>query len=105
MLYGDCGNGFRVDEVFGDSRTMPGHFTKKGEPGDRAMFDAEAPQSAAKFYRLGYTCVRLIDPLLRRLAQPVAECRSDSIPLRHGAHNDGAVAAIQLAHSGVQALR
>ena len=49
---------FPYDEVFGDI-ARSGHFTKKGEPGDRAMFDAEAPQSAAKFYRLGYTCVRL----------------------------------------------
>lgn len=59
VLYGECGQGFAVDKVFGTPAARPSHFLERGESGDMAMFD---PQSAAESgdtnLRLGYSCIR-----------------------------------------------
>lgn len=59
VLYGLCGDGFRVAKVFGAPDASPSHFLAEGEPGDMAAFDPEgAAAQGAKILRLGYTCVR-----------------------------------------------
>jgi len=59
VLYGECGEGFRVDKVYGTPQANPGHFTEKGEPDDMAAFDPEnAAAAGKKKLRLGYTCMR-----------------------------------------------
>ena len=59
VLYGHCGEGFAVDQVFGTLEAMPSHFTASQDPSDMAMFDPEsAAASGKKDLRLGYTCVR-----------------------------------------------
>ena len=59
VLYGDCGKGFQVDKVSGPTVAMPSHFTKPGDPGDRAMFDAEGdPDAGITNLHLTYTCIR-----------------------------------------------
>jgi hypothetical protein len=59
VLYGYCGKGFVVDEVFGTPEANPSHFTERGSPGDAAAFDPEsAAASGKKDLNLGYTCVR-----------------------------------------------
>ena len=59
VLYGYCGKGFVVDEVFGTPEANPSHFTERGSPDDAAAFDPEsAAASGKKDLNLGYTCVR-----------------------------------------------
>lgn len=59
VLYGYCGKGFVVDEVFGTPKTNPSHFTDRGSPDDAAAFDPEsAAASGKKNLKLGYTCMR-----------------------------------------------
>jgi hypothetical protein len=59
VLYGYCGKGFVVDEVFGTPEANPSHFTERGSPDDGAAFDPEsAAASGKKDLNLGYTCVR-----------------------------------------------
>jgi hypothetical protein len=59
VLYGLCGEGFVVDEVFGTPQANPSHFTAFRDSDDMAMFDPEsAAASGTKRLRLGYTCVR-----------------------------------------------
>jgi hypothetical protein len=59
VLYGFCGEGFVVDNVFGTPQANPAHFDEPRDAGDMAMFDPEsAAASGNKHLRLGYTCVR-----------------------------------------------
>lgn len=59
VLYGYCGKGFVVDEVFGTPEANPSHFTERGSPDDAAAFDPEgAAASGKKGLKVGYTCVR-----------------------------------------------
>ena len=59
VLYGRCGDGFVVDEVFGTLEAHPGHFDDPRSSGDMAMFDPESAAVAGKKdLQLGYTCVR-----------------------------------------------
>jgi hypothetical protein len=59
VLYGECGQGFAVDKVFGTPAARPSHFLERGESGDMATFDPEsAAQSGDTNLRLGYTCIR-----------------------------------------------
>lgn len=59
VLYGYCGKGFVVDEVFGTPGAKPSHFLERGEPSDAAAFDPEgAAASGKQDLHLGYTCVR-----------------------------------------------
>ncbi|HVN20938.1 MAG TPA: hypothetical protein VMU05_19285 [Dongiaceae bacterium] len=59
VLYGYCGKGFVVDEVFGTPEANPSHFTERGSPDDWAAFNPEsAAASGNKELKLGYTCVR-----------------------------------------------
>jgi hypothetical protein len=59
VLYGHCGEGFVVDNVFGTPEAHPGHFDDPRSPGDMAMFDPESAAAAGKkVLQLGYTCVR-----------------------------------------------
>jgi hypothetical protein len=58
VLYGYCGKGFVVDDVFGTPEANPSHFTERGSPDDAAAFDPEsAAASGKKDLNLGYTCV------------------------------------------------
>jgi hypothetical protein len=59
VLYGHCGEGFVVDEVFGTSEAKPSHFEESRTPDDMASFDPEsAAASGIRNLHLGYTCVR-----------------------------------------------
>lgn len=59
VLYGLCGIGFVVDQVFGPPEASPSHFDRPRAPADRAMFDPESAAVAGKKdLELGYTCVR-----------------------------------------------
>ena len=59
VLYGQCGEGFVVDKVFGTPQANPGHFDEPRDPSDMATFDPEsAAASGKKDLHLGYTCVR-----------------------------------------------
>jgi hypothetical protein len=59
VLYGSCGKGFVVDEVFGTPQANPSHFDEPRTSGDMAMFDPEsAAASGRKDLHLGFTCVR-----------------------------------------------
>ncbi len=59
VLYGECGEGFVVDKVFGTPQATPSHFDEPRTSGDRAMYDPEsAASSGKKDLHLGYTCVR-----------------------------------------------
>ena len=59
VLYGQCGEGFIVDGVFGPSQARPGHSDKPHAAGDQASFDPEsAAASGHTDLHLGYTCVR-----------------------------------------------
>jgi hypothetical protein len=59
VLYGHCGDGFVVNEVFGTPEVHPGHFDDSRSSGDMAMFDPESAAAAGKKeLQLGYTCVR-----------------------------------------------
>lgn len=59
VLYGQCGKGFAVDEVFGTPEADPSHFVEPHMPGDMAMFDPESAAAAGKKdLHLGFTCVR-----------------------------------------------
>lgn len=59
VLYGLCGKGFVVDEVFGTPEASPSHFDEPRSSTDMAMFDPESAATAGhKDLRLGYTCVR-----------------------------------------------
>ena len=60
VLYGDCGEGFVVDKVFGTPQARPSHFEEPRDPSDKAVFDPEsAAASGVKKLHLVYTCVRL----------------------------------------------
>jgi len=59
VLFGRCGDGFVVDEVFGTPEAHPGHVDDPRSPDDMAMFDPESAAAAGKNdLQLGYTCVR-----------------------------------------------
>jgi hypothetical protein len=59
VLYGNCGDGFMVDKVFGTPEAHPSHFTEALDPSDRAAFDPESAAASGKTdLHLGYTCVR-----------------------------------------------
>jgi hypothetical protein len=59
VLYGRCGEGFVVNEVFGTPEARPSHFDDPRSPADRAAFDPESAAAAGKKdLQLGYTCVR-----------------------------------------------
>jgi len=59
VLYGLCGDGFVVDNVFGTPEARPDHFDEPRSSGDMAMFDPERAAAAGKKdLRLGYSCVR-----------------------------------------------
>lgn len=59
VLYGLCGKGFVVDEVFGTPQANPSHVDEPRTPADMAAFDPEsAAASGKKDLRLGYTCLR-----------------------------------------------
>lgn len=59
VLYGLCGEGFVVENVFGTPQASPSHFTEPRDSGDMAMFDPEGAAAAGKkALSLGYTCVR-----------------------------------------------
>lgn len=61
VLYGKCADGFIVDDVTGPPSASPGHFTKRGEPGDMAMYDPEsAADAGVRQQRLGYTCIKTL---------------------------------------------
>ena len=58
-LYGHCGEGFVIDEVFGTPEADPGHFDEPRTETDRASFDPEtAAASGVHDLNLGYTCIR-----------------------------------------------
>jgi hypothetical protein len=58
VLYGNCGEGFVVDKVFGTPEANPGHFDQES-PDDMATFDPESAAAAGKWHlQLSYTCVR-----------------------------------------------
>lgn len=57
-LYGNCGEGFSVDKVFGTPEANPLHHDPEIED-NSAMFDLDSAAAAGKWYlQLGYTCVR-----------------------------------------------
>ena len=59
VLYGQCGKGFVVDEVFGSQRAHPSHFDIPRTRSDMAAFDPEGAASAGeKHLQLSYTCTR-----------------------------------------------
>jgi hypothetical protein len=59
VLYGYCGKGFVIDNVFGTPQANPSHFGEPGDSGDAASFDPETAAAAGKKdLHLGYTCVR-----------------------------------------------
>ncbi len=59
VLYGYCGKGFVIGNVFGTPQANPAHFGKSGDSGDAASFDPETSAAAGKRdLHLGYTCVR-----------------------------------------------
>ena len=59
VLYGECGEGFLVDRVYGTPEAAPSHFDEPGTEVDMAMFDPEgAAEKGTTDLRLGYTCVR-----------------------------------------------
>ncbi len=59
VLYGQCGDGFVVDKVFGTRQANPSHFDEPRTLDDMAMFDPEtAAASGKRHLDLGYTCVR-----------------------------------------------
>ncbi len=59
VLYGQCGNGFVVDKVFGTPEAKPSHFDEPRTSSDMAAFDPESAAAAGKKdLHLGYTCVR-----------------------------------------------
>jgi hypothetical protein len=59
VLYGNCGEGFAVDRVFGTPEARPSHFTESREPSDSAMFFPEySREGSVHPLHLGYTCVR-----------------------------------------------
>jgi len=54
VLYGECGEGFVVDKVFGTPQASPSSFED-----NKATFDPEGAAAAGqKKLHLGYTCVR-----------------------------------------------
>lgn len=60
VLYGECGEGFVVNRVFGTPQASPSHFEEPRDPSDMAMFDPEgAAASGTKKLHLIYTCLRL----------------------------------------------
>lgn len=59
VLYGHCGEGFVIDEVFGTPQAKPGHFDDPRTPEDMAAFDPESAAASGKSdLHLGYTCIR-----------------------------------------------
>jgi hypothetical protein len=59
VLYGLCGDGFVVDNVFGTPLASPSHFTESRDSGDMAMFEPEsAAESGKTDLHLGYSCLR-----------------------------------------------
>lgn len=59
VLYGLCGEGFVVDEVYGTPSAHPNHFDDPRDPNDMASFDPEsAAEAGTTNLHLGYTCIR-----------------------------------------------
>jgi hypothetical protein len=59
VLYGLCGEGFVVDQIYGPRAARPAHFTASRDSGDMAMFDPEtAARSGKTDLHLGYSCIR-----------------------------------------------
>jgi len=59
VLYGQCGEGFDIDKVFGTPAARPSHFDNPRTPADMAAFDPESAAAAGKWHlNLGYTCIR-----------------------------------------------
>lgn len=59
VLYGDCGEGFVVDRVFGTRQARPEHFEWPRTPEDKAAFDPyAAARAGVRDLHLVYTCVR-----------------------------------------------
>jgi hypothetical protein len=59
VLYGNCGDGFVIDKVFGTREANPRHFDDPRTPNDMADFDPESAAAAGKWdLHLGYTCIR-----------------------------------------------
>jgi hypothetical protein len=59
VLYGHCGAGFVVDDVFGTPEAKPDHFDRPSTKEDKAAFDPEsAAVSGVTHLHLGYTCMR-----------------------------------------------
>jgi hypothetical protein len=58
-LYGYCGEGFAIGDVFGTQQAHPARIGDAGDPDTQALFDPEnAAAAGTKDLRLGYTCVR-----------------------------------------------
>ena len=58
-IYGICGEGFVIDEVFGTPQANPSHLAVSRDPLDMAMFNSKAAVSSGNMeLNLGYTCVR-----------------------------------------------
>jgi len=56
VLYGLCGDGFVVDQVFGTPEAHPDHFEVPRSSGDMAAFDPESAAVAGKTdLQLGYS--------------------------------------------------
>jgi len=59
VLYGQCGEGFVVDKVFGTPQANPSHFGEPRSKEDMASFDPEsAAASGKRELHLSYTCMR-----------------------------------------------
>ena len=59
VLYGQCGEGFMVDRVWGPREARPSHFGEPRSADDMAAFDPEgAAQAGKSVLRLGYSCAR-----------------------------------------------
>ena len=59
VLYGLCGKGFVIDQVFGTQEAKPSHSDEPRDSSDMAMFDPESAAAAGqKKLQLGYICVR-----------------------------------------------
>jgi hypothetical protein len=59
VLYGHCGKGFVIDNVFGTPAARSGHFGDPRTSDDMAAFDPESAAQAGRWnLHLGYTCLR-----------------------------------------------
>ncbi|QWT19711.1 hypothetical protein KPL74_18415 [Bacillus sp. NP157] len=59
VLYGSCGKGFAVDEVWGTPEAKPSHFDTPRTMDDKAQYDPEtAAVAGVTHLALGYSCTR-----------------------------------------------